>query len=100
MKNVVAVYGRRETKIYSPKFKTKAVATWRDQTKLPKKSQNEVADGLGINHETFRRWCKDSRKGKKTASTQAQVLASEIERLREVVDDLTLTLAKLKQGRR
>jgi len=100
MKNVVAVYGRRETKIYSPKFKTKAVATWRDQTKLPKKSQNEVADGLGINHETFRRWCKDARKGKTSNLTQTQALASEVTRLREVVDDLTLTLAKLKQGRR
>ena len=100
MKNVVAVYGRRETKIYSPKFKNKAVATWRDQTKLPKKSQNEVADGLGINHETFRRWCKDARKGKTSNLTQTQALASEVTRLREVVDDLTLTLAKLKQGRR
>ena len=100
MKNVVATYARRETKIYSPAFKAKAIAAWQDQTKLPKKSRNEVADGLGINHETFRRWCRDSRKGKKTAATQAQVLASEIERLREVVDDLTLNLAKLKQGRR
>lgn len=100
MKNVVAVYGRRETKIYSLKFKTKAVATYQDQTKLPKKSQNEVADGLGINHETFRRWCKDARKGKTSSLTQTQALASEVTRLREVVDDLTLALAKLKQGRR
>jgi len=100
MKNVVATYARRETKIYSPAFKAKAIAAWQDQTKLPKKSRNEVADGLGINHETFRRWCKDARKGKTSSLTQTQALTSEVTRLREVVDDLMLALAKLKQGRR
>jgi transposase-like protein len=100
MKKVLATYGRRETKVYSPEFKAKAVAVYREQTKLPKKSQNEVADSFGVHHETFRRWCKDARKGKVSATGHTQALASEVARLREVVDDLTLVVAKLKQGRR
>jgi len=87
MKKVDQIIPRRDTTLYTPEFRARAV----ERFKQSKKSQPAFAESIGVNRETFRRWVKKARRPGQTVSDQALVLRAEVDRLRE----LAVTLAKL-----
>ena len=87
MKKVDQIIPRRDTTLYTPEFRARAV----ERFKQSKKSQPAFAESIGVNRETFRRWLKKARHPGKTVSDQVLTLRAEIDRLRE----LSVTLAKL-----
>ena len=97
MKKVERVMQRRETTLYTAEFREKAVAKYR--ALAGKKSQHEVADLLGVKHETFRRWCKDARKPGRTVSAQLVALRTEVDRLAKVSEALVNVVSQLVAGK-
>ena len=91
MKKVDQIIPRRDTTLYTPEFRARAV----ERFKQSKKSQPAFAESIGVNRETFRRWLKKARHPGKTVSDQVLTLRAEIDRLRE----LSVTLAKLVEQR-
>ena len=87
MKKVDQIIPRRDTTLYTPEFRARAV----ERFKQSKKSQPAFAESIGVNRETFRRWLKKARHPGKTVSDQVLTLRAEVDRLRE----LSVTLAKL-----
>ena len=87
MKKVDQIIPRRDTTLYTPEFRARAV----ERFKQSKKSQPAFAESIGVNRETFRRWVKKARHPGKTVSDQVLTLRAEVDRLRE----LSVTLAKL-----
>ena len=87
MKKVDQIIPRRDTTLYTPEFRARAV----ERFKQSKKSQPAFAESISVNHETFRRWVKKARHPGKTVSDQVLTLRAEVDRLRE----LSVTLAKL-----
>jgi len=87
MKKVDQIIPRRDTTLYTPEFRARAV----ERFKQSKRSQPAFADSIGVNRETFRRWVKKARHPGKTVSDQVLTLRAEVDRLRE----LSVTLAKL-----
>lgn len=87
MKKVDQIIPRRDTTLYTPEFRARAV----ERFKQSKKSQPAFAEFIGVNRETFRRWLKKARHTGKTVSDQVLTLRAEVDRLRE----LSVTLAKL-----
>ena len=87
MKKVDQIIPRRDTTLYTPEFRARAV----ERFKQSKKSQPAFAELIGVNRETFRRWVKKARHPGRTVSDQVLTLRAEVDRLRE----LSVTLAKL-----
>jgi transposase-like protein len=87
MKKVDQIIPRRDTTLYTPEFRARAV----ERFKQSKKSQPAFAESIGVNRETFRRWLKKARHPGQTVSDQVLTLRAEVDRLRE----LSVTLAKL-----
>ncbi len=97
MKKVERVMQRRETTLYTAEFREKAVAKYR--ALAGKKSQHEVADLLGVKHETFRRWVKKARKPGQTVSSQVLALRTEVDRLAKVSAALVDVVSQLVAGK-
>ena len=93
MKKVERIMQRRETTLYTAESREKAVAKYR--ALAGRKSQHEVADLLGVKHETFRRWCKDAGKPGRTVSAQLVALRTEVDRLAKVSEALVNVVAQL-----
>ena len=87
MKKVDQIIPRRDTTLYTPEFRARAV----ERFLAGKKSQPAFAESIGVNRETFRRWVKKARHPGRTVSDQVLTLRAEVDRLRE----LSVTLAKL-----
>ena len=87
MKKVDQIIPRRDTTLYTPEFRARAV----ERFKQSKKSQPAFAESICVNRETFRRWVKKARHPGKTVSDQVLTLRAEVDRLRV----LSVTLAKL-----
>lgn len=96
MTKVKQVIPRRETTLYTAEFRAKAVAKY--LAVKDRKSQNEVADSLGVQHETFRKWVKKARQPGRTVSAQMVELRAEVDRLRIVTTELKAVVSQLVWG--